>query len=65
MRKEIENIKAGAINARSEYNAGWITRAEAKERIMPYIEAVNAKSVEIASKYGMKPKKVSFASFIR
>ena len=65
MGKEIEAKKAKAIDARSAYNAGWITRAEAKAEIMPYIDAVNEKSAEIAKKYGMKARKISFAAFVR
>lgn len=65
MTKEIEQKKEKAINARSAYNAGWITREEAKAAIMPYINAVNEKSEEIAKKYGMRPRKISFAGFVR
>jgi hypothetical protein len=33
--------------------------------VNPYIEAVNAKSAEIAKKYNMRPKKVNATSFLR
>lgn len=61
----MEEIKNRAFDARESYRAGFIGRSEAKADIMPYIVAVNEKSMEIARKYGMRPKKISFASFIR
>lgn len=39
--------------------------AVAKTDIEPYIKLFNNKSMEIAKKYNMKPKKITFAGFIR
>lgn len=61
----IEEIKSTAFEARALYKIGMITRAQAAEKIKPYIEAFNAKATEIARKYNMKAKKISFASFVR
>lgn len=60
-----EEIKARAFEARDSYKAGFITRNEAKEAIMPYIKMFNDKSKEIAKKYNMKPKMIGFAGFVR
>ena len=53
------------LNTRCAYKKGLITRAEAKTDIEPYIKLFNNKSMEIAKKYNMKPKKITFAGFIR
>ena len=42
-----------------------ITREEAREQIMPYLDAVNKRSKELAKKYNQKPKLVTFASYVR
>lgn len=61
----MEEIKARAFEARDSYRAGFITRNEAKEMIMPYIKLCNEKSKQIAKKYNMKPRYISFFGFIR
>ena len=61
----MQDIKDIAEQGRILYNSGQISREEAKQMIMPYIEAFNNKAIEIAKKYGMKPKKISFGQFIR
>lgn len=61
----MEEIKVKAFEAKESYRAGFITREEAKELITPYIEAFNNKSREIARKYGMKAKTITFAGFVR
>ena len=61
----MEEIKARAFEARYSYKAGLITRLEAKEMIMPFIKLYNEKSKQIAKKYNMKPRYISFAGFIR
>ncbi len=60
-----EDIRFAAFEARAMYKAGLIDRATAKEKIAPYVDAFNLKTVEIAKKYNMKPKKISFAGFVR
>lgn len=54
-----------AIKARLSYKQNLITREEAKEEIMPYINLYNKKSKEIAKKYNVSPKQLNFTSFIR
>ena len=61
----MEEIKARAFEARDSYRAGFITRDEAKEMIMPFIKLYNEKSKQIAKKYNMKPRYISFVGFIR
>lgn len=61
----MEEIKARAFEARDSYKAGLITRNEAKEMIVPYIKLYNEKSKQIAKKYNMKPRYISFVGFIR
>ena len=65
MNEEVKQLKLEAEQARAEYRVGCISREEAKERIMPYIEMVNTRSKELATKYNQKYKPVSFSGFIR
>ena len=60
-----EDIKFSAFEARALYRAGLIDRAEAKIRIIPYIEEFNKRTSAIAEKYGLSPRKISFAGFVR
>lgn len=62
---EMEALKRRAEEGRTLYRQGVISRDEAKKMVIPYIEAFNKKSAEIAKKYGMRPKKISFAIFMR
>lgn len=45
--------------------SGAITYEQAKNDSAILIKFLNDKSAEIALKYGQKPKKISFASFMR
>lgn len=65
MTQEVFELREKALAARILYNRGIITREEAKEDIDPYINLVNKKAKEIAKKYNMKPKLVSFSVFVR
>ena len=65
MREEIMELKQKAENAKYLYRTNVISRETAKEEIMPYIEAYNQKSLEIAKRYNQKAKKLTFASFVR
>ena len=58
MREELENIRAWMLS-------GAITREEAKRKAAPIREEINKKSVEIAKKYGQRPRLVTFASIMR
>lgn len=61
----IDEIKSAAFEARVLYKIGAISRAEAALKIQPYIDAFNAKATEVAKKYNMRAKKISFAGFVR
>lgn len=54
-----------ACHARALYRAGRLSKREAMEMMASYIEEFNAKSRELARKYGVRPKLFSFASFCR
>lgn len=62
MKEELKNI---AFEAKQMYKAGLISRREAQEKIRPYIEYFNEFSKATARKYGLKPKLISFAGFVR
>lgn len=62
---EIKELQARAEKAKAMYRIGQITREEASEEITPYLEAFNAKSIEIAKKYTQKPKKISLLTYLR
>lgn len=63
--EEIREKREKAEYYRALYRSGTITREEAKENIMPYLDLVNKKAIEIAKKYNQKPKKVNFSSYVR
>lgn len=54
-----------ALSIKRLYNAGVITRKEAKEKIKEYETYYNQRSIEIAKKYNQRPNKFSFNSFMR
>lgn len=65
MTEEVLEMKIKAEHASYLYNIGAIDREEAKKEIMPYLNKVNEKALELAKKYHQKPKKVTFSTFIR
>lgn len=65
MMKGIEEMKVRADQARSLYRCGQISRKEAEEDIRPYAEAFNAKSRELARKYGQRARLFSITSYLR
>ena len=44
---------------------GIISYDEAKQRAKPLLKIMNDKSIELAKKYNVKPKKITFSSFMR
>ena len=44
---------------------GAITFDTAKEMAKPHIDAINAMSIYIAKKHGLKPRLVGFHNFVR
>ena len=65
MSEEVKMLKDKAEKGRILYRTSAVDIDEAKEMIMPYINAVNKRAKELAVKFGMKPKKVNFYSFVR
>lgn len=65
LKDEVRELKASAETARAKLLYGVIDYKTAKEMTEPYIEAVNAKSKEIAKKYNVRPKLVSVKVFLR
>lgn len=65
MNLEVRALQERAEKARILYNLNKITRGEAKNEIMPYIDACNKKSEELAKKYNQRPRPITFASFVR
>jgi hypothetical protein len=65
MTTEMLQLKERAEKARTLYRLGHITREEAVKECTPYLNEFNRKAVEIAKKYKQRPKKITFASFIR
>jgi len=65
MTDEVLELLNKAKEARFKYNVGAISREEAKKEINPYILKFNQKSDELAKKYNVKAKHITFSSFIR
>ena len=61
----IEKLRIQAEEYRILYKTGQCTREEAKNKIQPYLNVVNKKSIELAKKYNQKSKKISFAVYVR
>lgn len=60
-----QELRAKAEEAKQLYRIGKMTREDAQQIIVPYLEAVNNKSKELAKKYDQKPKLVTFAAYLR
>jgi ribosomal protein S11 len=56
--EEMNNIKMWLMT-------GAITYDKAKEMAAPHLEAMNKKAQEIAKKYGLKPRLITFSAFMR
>jgi ribosomal protein S11 len=56
--EEMRNIKMWLMT-------GAITYDKAKEMAAPHLAAMNEKAQEIAKKYGLKPRQITFAGFMR
>lgn len=54
-----------AVYARDMYRMGRITKREAMAMMADYIEEFDAKSRELAKKYGVRPKLFKFEAFCR
>ena len=60
-----DELRMQAEQARAEYRRGMITREEAKKRIDPFKVASEAKSKELAKKYGLRAQKFSLTAYLR
>lgn len=65
MTEEMRKLMANAEYYRDLYRLGKCSREVAKEEIMPYLDKVNEKSMELCKKYNQKHKPVSFSSYVR
>lgn len=65
MRKEHEELKNQAEEARAAYRAGVISREKAIEIIIPYLAVANQYAVDLAKKYGQRPRKIGMLSYLR
>lgn len=63
--EEKKKLRQLSYDVRILYLSGKITREEAKEELKEFVEFYNETSKKIAKKYGMKPHKFCFASFMR
>jgi hypothetical protein len=61
MRKHTEELR----NIQMWMMTGAITYDRAKKMAMPHLAALNARAKEIAKKYSVKPRLITFASFMR
>lgn len=61
-RYELQNQ---AERYRNLYRMGKITREEAKEKIMPYLDFVNNKSKKLCKKYNQRHKQINFSNYVR
>lgn len=60
-----DDLRMEAEQARAEYHKGMISREEAKRRIDPFRVAFEAKSKELAKKYGLRAQKFSLTAYLR
>ena len=60
-----QQLKVNADTYCDLYRLGKISREEAKEHIMPYLDYVNKKSKELAKKYSQKHKEITFSYYLR
>lgn len=65
MSEEVKALKDMAEKGRILYRSSQIDIKEAKAMVMPYLNAVNKRAKELATKFGMRARKVSFYSFVR
>lgn len=60
-----KEIQEQAYLYRDLYRLGKVTREEAKEKIMPYLDFVNETSKKICKKYNQKHRNVTFSNYVR
>lgn len=58
-------LKDAAEKGKMLYCSGRMAQEDAKLLVMPYLNAINARAVEIAAKYNQRPRTVSFRAFVR
>jgi hypothetical protein len=65
MKPKAKRLLGAAKLARARLKAGQISREQAAEIVSKFVEFFNQRSVIISKKYGLKPKKISVAGFLR
>lgn len=65
MLEQTKILKDKAEKGRTLYRSGNIDIKSAKELVMPYLNAVNAKAKELAKKYNQCPHTVTFRAYVR
>lgn len=65
MNTKVAILKDKAEKARMMYRSGDIELREAKTQVTPYAEAVNSRSKELASKYGLKAQRFNLKAWLR
>ena len=58
-------LQSQAEYYRNEYRLGKCSREMAKEMIIPYLDFVNSKSIELCKKHNQKHKSVNFSNYVR
>lgn len=65
MKAEVKELRDTAEKGKMLYRASQISIEEAKQMVMPYLNAVNKRAKELAKKYNQRPRSVNFYSFVR
>jgi len=65
MTSDVEKLYVNANDAKALLRVNAISYDEAKRRIMPYIDKWNMVSKEKSKKFHVRPRKITFSSFIR
>lgn len=58
-------VREKAEKAKFLYIRNEISREDMEKDVKPFVNEVNAKAVEVAKKFGVKPKKISIPYFLR
>ena len=65
MTNEAKQNREAMEAIRAKLSRGEISYAEAKSQAEPIIASINLKAKELAKKYGMRPRLVSFNEIMR
>lgn len=65
MDENVKNKRDKAFYYRELLRIGEISIEKAKKEINPYISIINENAEKLAKKYKIKPRRISFRSFVR